>query len=865
MLITIAGLLVLSWCGHAAVQFVANVLESRVDSFISWGLGFFLSNAAVIIWLSASPFAINLSSWLLFTVSAAAISVRCYRSWKMADQFVTVASTHLTLGNTALILLISVHLILILIAQSSPETFPWDAFTTWLYRAKLWVLTDQLLTLTSTAQWLALGATGYTIEAAHYPYSVSALAAFAATLGGDWHSPSASLPWLAASLASCTLMAGLCRQIAYKKSCIPAIGAALLLIAPINLVHSMLPGYADLWMVGTSGMGLASLCIWTQTRATSILVISLTLLILGPLFKQEGWLWLGVGLFSLAMVGANVRQRLVIFLFTLSVAGYFGASGSIDLWSLGVWGVRDGNLLLGNFATIGLRPVNPMMHIFDETILRNNYSLLGPFYLLALTWSLLQLDTRFSGYWLIGLLAFGSLIFTFGISSYSLYLELGTAFNRVFLHITPLLVISIVAIGSSAFELERNARLADPDSLIGLSAGITGSSIAILCVILSVLFLPTLLTGFNKNTGPHVKPLYPASALTNIGGEFSETDAGYQFTGQGHTLGVAKVPIDVTAIQPRYIKIHARSSLPGDISFYWITSLDTRVHAIPVPTTGRAILDMKNHADFWQIPIKEMGVLVPKQHFKDVVIYSLDTSATLEGANWELMHHWFTPAPLDQSTINGVDGHVVAPVNVNTVLSLALLLLVSLLATLKLIIDPGKLQPMPTLLAGIVSLWMVSVLFNTRQALAYATEATTLSTNKASQHQEFRRLDNDVKEIVGAITRALGYAQSKLQSNTDDEEKPSRNGAPVLIAGSGHLGDFFAHKLPFALLPVPAAHIEIAQLTDMPKNSRVLLVTIDSKGGSPTVPQPANRLKIEQIDVKIESSENVKLWWVERV
>ena len=91
------------------------------------------------------------------------------------------------------------------------ETFPWDAFTTWMYRAKVWVLSNGVETFSSTRQWLESGSAHYVLEAAHYPISVSAIAAFSAVLSGGWSDQAASLPWFFTALASCFVLLGLSR------------------------------------------------------------------------------------------------------------------------------------------------------------------------------------------------------------------------------------------------------------------------------------------------------------------------------------------------------------------------------------------------------------------------------------------------------------------------------------------------------------------------------------------------------------------------------------------------------------------------------------------------------------------------------
>ena len=67
-----------------------------------------------------------------------------------------------------------------LLNNMSSQVFPWDAFTTWMFRAKAWVTTDQAIDFVTFNEWLISGS-GFTLPAAHYPISVSAVAVNAAS------------------------------------------------------------------------------------------------------------------------------------------------------------------------------------------------------------------------------------------------------------------------------------------------------------------------------------------------------------------------------------------------------------------------------------------------------------------------------------------------------------------------------------------------------------------------------------------------------------------------------------------------------------------------------------------------------------
>ena len=110
--------------------------------------------------------------------------------------------------------------------------------------------------------------------------------------------------------ASALIMAGLCRLQSPSHPIAALFGAMLLVTAPLVHWHGVLAGYADIWVMGTSGMGLAGICLWTQHKARSTLAVSLLLLALGVYGNQR---------LALATTGLRWRWR--------AIFGHDGPSG----------------------------------------------------------------------------------------------------------------------------------------------------------------------------------------------------------------------------------------------------------------------------------------------------------------------------------------------------------------------------------------------------------------------------------------------------------------------------------------------------------------------------------------------------------
>ena len=121
---------------------------------------------------------------------------------------------------------------------------------------------------------------------------------------------------------------------------------------PLVHLHGALAGYADIWLMGTSGIGLAGLCIWTQKREKELLGISIGLLALGCLYKTEGWLWLTLGLTVVTLQPLLMRYGWKFWIGLPIALGLLWQLQPLHLGTLGMWGVSQNAIELGPSALI---------------------------------------------------------------------------------------------------------------------------------------------------------------------------------------------------------------------------------------------------------------------------------------------------------------------------------------------------------------------------------------------------------------------------------------------------------------------------------------------------------------------------------
>ena len=815
MAISFLALLSLAVCGYGLCHRAASRYPLTSNSLIEVGLGFFVAAAAVSAVLSASWASISKSSVVLAGISGV-ISILIIGSWFTASNPLVIRliqPARLSKLGASLLAMVAAYLLLILMNNLYREIFPWDAFTTWIYRAKAWVLTQSATDFAPLDQWVGNDGKGLTLAAAHYPIGVSAVAVFSSSLSGGWNDQLASLPWFFASLASALTMAGLCRLQHPRSAVIPLVGATTLVTTPLVHMHGLLAGYADIWVLGTSGMGLAGLCIWAHHRSAGLLGLSFLLLFLGCFWKTEGWLWLALGG---AVVAIHCLWRrfgagtLVVMLGTLLALWLIQP---LHLGTLGLWGIDADGIQLGALATIGLRPYNPIDDYLTMTFWQGNFLLLVPLYLAALIAILFVAPRQLSGYLLMGggILATHGVIF--GLSGYSEYAQIGTAINRLLLQTLPVFIITISAVAPGTADADP-PEVSQPVS--PRAAGYGGLFILITAALALPLTLALLAPDSNstysgiRSDGDRDRVFYPASDLTAVVGTLTEGNRGYRFSGGDIPIGVAKAAMGNPGIQPRYVVAESWMATPDTASFYWINTETPRVHSVPIEISGQSIIDMADYPDFWQRPIREMGYLVQPSAFETTAVGSLTLTNSLFDALPGLANHWMSPAPLSQRLINMTTGHGRVPITLQSWLTLTFLLMLGVALCLGMARHNFRGSLRQSLFTGIGLLWLMGSFSHANQAIHLT---APLLTPAAPSALDAAPDGSHLKPIATAI---LAVADAVDQ--------------PVLTLGIDDQGRFDAQRMPFMLLPMSAAAVTEPQLAQISSRLRPIVLVFGQNG-----------------------------------
>ena len=830
MALTLLSFFALAIAGFGVCQASTRRLGLPAGALINLGLGFFVAMAAVSFIVSQNWLPISTVSRAILLVSccaAAATALDFNRGSHLALSAVISLGSRITWFSAVCLCLIAGYLTLILLSNMSQQVFPWDAFTTWMFRAKAWVTTDQAVDFATFNEWLVSGS-GFTLPAAHYPISLSAVAAFAAAVSGGWSDQAASIPWFFVMTASALIMAGLCRLQTPNHPIAALFGATLLVTAPLVHWHGVLAGYADIWVMGTSGMGLAGICLWTQRKARSTLAISFLLLALGCLWKSEGWLWLILG--SGVAVAFNFwpRRTLLGWVVIVLVAVVLGFAQPINLGPLGRWGVTESALNAGWFGVFATRPFNPAPAFLEMSILQGNFLLLVPLYGIALLTLLIRDFRDYFGYLLIALCVIAVYVVIFGLSEHSFYAETGTAINRLLLQNVPVLVVTITAVLPAKAPLSepvtrdpvikdlatidpttnptttesasQNLVKARPD--MGneklrtlLQAVVAGTGLIMALAMALPLTLAMSSLGAPQGTGTATQTV-SAAEFRPVVGDLHKSQLGYQFRGDNLPVGVATIPLTQSnAIQPRYVVSQSWMQAPEKLSFYWINNVDPGVHATPLPLSGSSVLDMAEYQDFWQRPIAELGILAKPHNFNQAAISSVTLTDSLLYAIPALIHHWITPGPISHRLINTTTGHLPAPIALQRVLVAALMLIFVIGVTCWLLAPSSRMAAVRSMLLAVSGLWLIGSSAHLNQV------SLLMRTLPASANTAADAVKLDGAHLIPIIASV--------------KQNPALTSAPMLTASLDRFSQFEAQRLPFMALPISAAAIDASALTQV--------------------------------------------------
>lgn len=322
--------------------------------------------------------------------------------------------------------------------------YPWDAWTTWAVRARVWFELKHLTPFVDSTVWLTdTHRNQYTIDAWQYPLTVSLISLWMAIGLGQWNESVNNIPWLLCAVA---LGLGFYGQ-ARLWGASPLISLwfiYLLLSMPLLDVHIALAGYADLWMATV--YGLAAIAFFQSLRKKDRYQgrVALMLSIMCPFIKLEGILWLLTFIPAWMMAHLGIK-RLILLLgtfFLLLFIGFVSGGFSIDLPWLGSLHLTPELIQIPYLGRSEIEFNSDWDPFIQNFFVLANWHLLWYLAIFIMLISLPKIITNklLFSYTILILTGFILLFMLFFMTEAQLWAKYYTSINRLYLHMIPVLV-----------------------------------------------------------------------------------------------------------------------------------------------------------------------------------------------------------------------------------------------------------------------------------------------------------------------------------------------------------------------------------------------------------------------------------------
>lgn len=443
----------------AALESRFGINNPNICRQVGYGffLGFALLHGIILAWnslFSGFIFYPVVSTLIVFCLAGGALYVTArMRSLSDSPSSVYIAKDHTV--RLWLFWLFAgwafLHLVFDAIEILHIPMLPWDAWLSWMYRAKVWFYSGHIFVLDDPADWLqGVGQSAFNAPGNHYPSFVPVIALWIATALGHWSETLVNLPVLISGFALGLAIYGQCKEceIARWQS---ALAAWLLLSIPLVGTHLSLAGQADVWMLGFTGLGFVALLAGLICKAPWQIGLGFCMAFLGIAVKVEGTVWL-LGFVLTALIVFQLRLSLVVLAFIAVLLGICALTGTVfvEIPLLGTLGIVDGRIhipLLGSYALQSFELWDDYWSNFFES---GTWHLLWPLVALVVINLLFMPPGRLRR----TLLSFYAVLLFTQLVIFQ-WTELGqwaddwTAINRLPLHFAPALVFSLVIMSHS--------------------------------------------------------------------------------------------------------------------------------------------------------------------------------------------------------------------------------------------------------------------------------------------------------------------------------------------------------------------------------------------------------------------------------
>jgi len=308
--------------------------------------------------------------------------------------------------------------------------YPWDAWTQWATKARVWYELGYLAPFARVTEWLAANGTVYFDASPEYPPTMPLLQVYSCLWLGRWDDTLMNWPWWQVGVALVLVVYGGLRS---QRATMPAAltGAFLVASLPLANVHVALAGYADLPMAAWYTTAALALLRWTRSRDARDAALALLLAIACTQLKNPGWFW------AATLVPGIIVAVLPRYGVRVAAIGF--AAVTIALVVL----ARFKFTLFNYHVNLAFQPA--WGDLAQSYFLLGNWHLLwyGAIAVALLAWRQL-LEPALASLTMVVAAGLMFLFFVFAFTTASMFVTDQTTVNRATLHLAPLVVVFMV-------------------------------------------------------------------------------------------------------------------------------------------------------------------------------------------------------------------------------------------------------------------------------------------------------------------------------------------------------------------------------------------------------------------------------------
>ena len=273
----------------------------------------------------------------------------------------------------------ALRLAILLFEVTIRPLYPWDAWTQWATKARVWYAMGTMVPFAGAPEWFALPTGAAYFDAApHYPATIPLTQVWSATLLGQFDDALVNLPWWLTALALAFAIYGSLRF--RRMTPLAALaGAWIVLSLPILDVHVALAGYADLAMAAYLTLAAVAWLRYADQRSPADLALAVLLSVACVLIKNPGKAWIltlvpGVAAaflpryrlaFAALFVAASAIVAFVLAQTSLTILGYRTGTGFRMPWrslAEAYFAFANWHLLLCGVVAVGLLAWRRLLH-----------------------------------------------------------------------------------------------------------------------------------------------------------------------------------------------------------------------------------------------------------------------------------------------------------------------------------------------------------------------------------------------------------------------------------------------------------------------------------------------------------------------